>query len=670
VTRRGSSLAFLASPLVLAARVASADPIDEASSADEAQPPESSSAPNAVVVDSPVDVTVTGEKNAPGSASIGKRETRDMPGVLGDPYRGIEIHPSVTPAASGVPYYFIRGAPPGNVGYFFDDIPVPLLFHAGAGPCVIPAGLVQRVELHLGAYPAALGRLAGAVVEADSTPPPNEWRGEAAFRTVDIGGLVQGPAGEKATVLFGGHYSIGTKIVSALVKSIDIDYADYQGRVTAKTSDRGRVTLTTFGSYDYLATVDSPGEKNESRSVLIDSDFHRVDLRYDEELSGGGKAQAAVTFGLDRSRGEGVKSADDFKIDARAKIEKPTGHGALVRFGTDAALDVYHIDVGTEPCQAGGCAGGLLPSEADLANTFRVLFPSRTDLALGGWIDSVIALGDSSTITPGLRVDYYNSLGHAAVGVDPRLVGSFGIGDHLKLIPAIGIASQLPGFAPIPALQIGGIPGGLQRSVQSSFGADVSFPPFEFEATAYRQSTFNLTDAIGANRGAGFGTERFLARSTGDSFGLELSAKSALSEHMFIYAAYTLSRSTREIDGRTVPSAYDRTHVAQLALLFDLGHHWKAGVRNVFYTGFPADEAGPNRQPSTHPDRTRPFYRLDVRLSKRWVWPSGTYVGLVFDMQNATLARETFDVKCTDRQCSPREIGPITIPTLAFEAGF
>ncbi len=60
-----------------------------------------------------------------------------MPGVLDDPYRAIEVQPGVTPAATGIPYYFIRGSPPGNIGYFFDGVDVPLLFHAGGGPSVI-----------------------------------------------------------------------------------------------------------------------------------------------------------------------------------------------------------------------------------------------------------------------------------------------------------------------------------------------------------------------------------------------------------------------------------------------------------------------------------------------------------------------------------------------------
>ena len=183
-------------------------------------------------------------------------------------------------------------------------------------------------------------------------------------------------------------------------------------------------------------------------------------------------------------------------------------------------------------------------------------------------------------------------------------------------------------------------------------------------------ATFDLTDALGTGRGTGFGADRFIGRSVGDAYGLELSARGALARNIFFLASYTLSRTTRSRDGSTVPSAYDRTHVAQAALMFDLGRNWKAGLRSLLYSGFPADEGGEGRIAREDPDRVRPFYRLDLRVSKRWIWEGGRYVGLVFDFQNATLAKEVFDVQCDDDGCSPREIGPLTIPTLAFEAGF
>lgn len=617
----------------------------------------------------PIEVTVGGEKAPPGAVSLGRKQIQEMPGVLGDPYRAIEVEPGVTPVASGVPFYFIRGAPPGNIGYFYDGIQVPLLFHVGAGPGVIPPGLVRGVDLHMGPYPASFGRLAGAVVDADAVPPRDDWRAEGVFRTVDIGGLVEAPLpNDSGSVLVGGHYAVGAEILSALVPSVDMSYWDYQGRASVKTSSTGRASVLAFGAYDYLASVDG-----DARDVLLDSDFHRIDLRYDDVLPGGGRYRIATMLGLDRSRGAGVEDVQDWKLGTRVTFEKPFGRRFVLRGGIDAMIDVFDVTPGgDQACTTFVCESGPLggATEQELAAAFEVLFPDRVDLALSGWTDALIVLNRRSTITPGIRIDYYHSLAEGAFAVDPRLVGRFGITDHFRLVPAVGIASQPPGFPPLPGLVIGGLPGGLQRAYQASFGGEGEVGPIDLRGGVFGQTIFDLTDAIGAERGSGFGADRFLNRSLGLAYGLEASARGALTRQIFFLAAYTLSRTTRSRMMVTVPSAYDRTHVAQLAFLFDLGRNWRAGVRSLFYTGFPAEEANPYRPRDESPERVKPFYRLDARLSKRWLFGERAYVGLVFDMQNVTLAKEVFDVACDADGCTPREIGPIAIPTLAFEAGY
>ena len=595
-----------------------------------------------------------------------------MPGVLGDPYRAVEVQPGVTPTASGLPYYFIRGAPPGNIGYFFDGIQVPLLFHVGGGPSVIPAAAVQRVELHPGPTPVDVGRFAGAVVEAESAPPSYAWRGEGAFRFGDLGGILEGPARDDLSVLVGGHYAAGAVLLSELLPFVDLSYADYQARASWQIAPEESLTVFAFGAYDYLATTTEDGGE-EDTDVLLDSDFHRVDVRYDRGDSAGNQFRAAVTLGLDQSRGVGVTRAQDWKLAARARVIRPVKGGrALLRAGVDVTLDDYHVIPQQSPCPF-GCPPGAPDgdvSEAQLVDAFRELFPSRLDVSAGVWADALIALDDRSTIQPAIRVDHYSSLGQTALAVDPRLVGRFGVTDHVKLVPAVGVASQLPGFAPLPALQIAGIPGGLQRSLQTSFGVEVSAGPIQGVAALFRQATFQLSDPVGSGRGTTFGPDRFLTRSLGDAYGLELGARGALRRDLFFLASYTLSRATRQRAGVVLPSAYDRTHVAHLAFLYDLGRNWRAGIRHVFYTGFPADEAGPDSAPSPHPDRVRPFYRLDARLSKRWRVGERGWVSLVFDVQNATLTKEVFDVSCDEDGCTPRTIGPIAIPAMAIEAGF
>jgi hypothetical protein len=649
---------------------ADAPPADEPPPVDAVPPVEPPPPP------SPLEVTVEGDRAPAGSVSLRRRDIRDMPGVLGDPYRAVEIQPGVTPTASGLPYYYIRGAPPGNVGYYFDGIRVPLLFHVGAGPSVISAPLVQRVELHLGPYPASIGRLAGAAVEAEAAPLPTEWRGEGTFRFVDLGGVVQGPVSKDATVLVGGHYAAGARLISALVKNVDFGYGDYQARATYKLGPSSRISVLAFGAWDYLATFIEDDRGALDKDVLLDADFHRIDFRYTREFASGGRLQSALTLGLDRSRQVGVEDARNFKINGRVALSRPVGNGkALLRGGVDIMVDRYDMVHKPPTCTESTPPGtDCEPAEdgvGQLDEAFRELFPSRWDSAIGAWADALVVLDERSSITPGVRIDHYASLGKSAVAVDPKIVGRFGVGERVRLIPAIGIASQLPGFAPLPALQIGGIAGGLQRSLQSSFGAEVNLGPVQLISTVFRQVTFGLTDPIGTGRGTTLGAERFLTRSTGDAYGAELSARGALRRDMFFLLSYTLSRSTRALpSGLVVPSAYDRTHVLHGALLYDLGRGWRAGVRHVFYSGFPADEAGPGREPSEHPDRVRPFYRLDVRLSKRWTLGKKAWVGLVFDLQNATLSKEIFDVTCEDGPCQPRTLGPITIPGMALEAGF
>lgn len=617
-----------------------------------------------------IDVSVGGEKPPGGSSALRRRDIREMPGALADPYRAIEVKPGVTPTASGFPYFFIRGAPPGNIGYFFDGIQVPLLFHVGGGPSVVPAPLVQKVMFHPGPYPASHGRFAGAIIEATSAPPPLEWKAEAGLR-LDIGGVVQGPINDRVDVLAGGHWAYGAAILSAVVPTVGVGYGDYQARIGYKLSTTERVRLFGFGSYDYLA-LNQTTDAGLVKTTLLDADFHRVDLQYEKDIDGGGRVFGAVTLGLDQSRNVGVRSAQQYKLAARGGIERPIwGGAATLRAGLDASLDQFRVLQCLEIEPTDRCAPGDEKEGRDkLAEAFRTLFPERLDFTIGGYTELSLRLGERSELVPGLRVDLYHSLGDTDVAIDPKLSGRFVVHPQVALVPAVGLASQRAGFAPLPALVIGGLDGGLQRSLQASFGAEARLGPMEVVAAVFRQATFGLTDAVGTGRGTDLDTDRFKNRSVGDTYGLEVGAQGALRRDLLFVLSYTLSRATRQVDGRTIPSAYDRTHVAQLALLYDFGGGFRGGFRHVFYSGFPADEVGPGREPSENPKRVRPFYRVDARLSKRWTVGKRGWVSLVLDVQNATLSKEVFDVQCDAQRCTPQVIGPVSIPALALEAGY
>src|SRR5262249_7177319 len=117
-----------------------------------------------------LEVTVRGDQPAPGVTSMSRAEVRLLPGAFGDPFRAVEMLPGVPPLISGLPYFYVRGAPPGNVGYFLDGIRVPMLYHLGAGPSVIHPAMIDRVDLYPGGYPARFGRFAGGIVTGETKP--------------------------------------------------------------------------------------------------------------------------------------------------------------------------------------------------------------------------------------------------------------------------------------------------------------------------------------------------------------------------------------------------------------------------------------------------------------------------------------------------------------------
>jgi TonB family protein len=87
-------------------------------------PPPPEIAPPIKADDAPEEVRVAGQRTEPVVATFGTVEVRQLPGAFGDAFRAIESSPGVTPMASGLPYFFVRGAPPGNSGYFLDGIRV------------------------------------------------------------------------------------------------------------------------------------------------------------------------------------------------------------------------------------------------------------------------------------------------------------------------------------------------------------------------------------------------------------------------------------------------------------------------------------------------------------------------------------------------------------------
>ena len=84
---------------------------------------------------------------------------------------------------------------------------------------------------------------------------------------------------------------------------------------------------------------------------------------------------------------------------------------------------------------------------------------------------------------------------------------------------------------------------------------------------------------------------------------------------------------------------------------YDLGRRWRLGARFVFYTGSPYSDSYPPGQGSPLPplndQRYPPFYRVDVRLEKRWSLGKERSIAFVAEVLNATLSKEARAYDCS-----------------------
>ena len=649
--------------------------------------------------EAPIDVTVMGRPREVGQTTISAADVREMPGAFGDPFRAIEALPGVTPLVSGLPYFFIRGAPPNDNAYYIDGIRVPLLFHIGIGQGVIHPGLVERVDFFPGAAPARHGGVVGAVIAGETRDPGPTLRGEANLRLIDAGGLVESPLGNgRGNLLVAGRYGYPGPILGAITPGLSLGYWDYQARAGWRITDRDAVGIFAFGSHDYFATP-SPSADPTARPIeQFLSDFHRIDLRYDHALAGG-RIRFALTGGHDR-QGASPSYVTDRSAAARLEADARLASALRIRAGASARLDVYGFTQNPT-----GPGEPPIPSTAD---------PPPTNVTAGGYADVVWQLGPRIELTPGVRFDMFASSRASAPGAttqvrttvpafDPRLAARVTIAPALAWLSTVGTAHQFPalrvGTLPAPIVTVPGFPFGeqrLQAVVQASQGLEVRLPAdVVVTATGFLSRWSGLTDL----------TE--MCVQTGDpplnepppyqcpsnqlveghAYGLELLARRPLSKRVTGWLSYTLSRSIRDAhfitpaggdDLVTVPSEADRRHVLNAILAYEPGRRWRFGARFLFYTGAPYSQTeGAIAVPPYNAYRDPHFFRLDVRVEKRWSIGKSGSIALVVEGLNVTLSTETSGqaLDCmgspgASTQCSRETIGPITIPSVGVEAVF
>jgi len=664
MTARPTRRAFWASTALLvtltAARAAdaqvdasaSASPAPAAgASATAADPSGNDSAPSVV--------TVRGTRQPAkdvGATDLRAQEVRDIPGTFGDPFQSVQALPGVAPTASGLPWFYVRGAPPADTGYFLDGIQLPALYHIGPGPSVVPPALVDHIDFFPGTAPAEYGRYAGGIIAATIKPPAQEMHGEGEVRLFDSSAFIETPLGDKSSALVGGRYGYPNLLLSLFAPNLSLNYWDYTARLTHELTGSDSVSLFAIGGYDH--------EEDSSNNLTpVDSQFHRLDVRYDHRWKGG-SLRLAATFGHDRTitlftDGNQVGTSTSGRM--RLAVDQRFGPDVRLLAGADANA-AYNVlgYIG---------AGGGGPS---------TITPEQIG---GAYVDTSVRLAPGIDLRAGLRVDGYRVAEKVTPSVDPKLAARIAIADGWTWVSTFSAAHQAPAYVlPVPGLVLDPSDG-LQGAYQMAEGIEGRLPlSLRSTVTAFYAANRNTSDFVG-DCGTLASNCSTVDRVDGRTYGLEILLKRALTERLGGWVAYTLSRAERWIGNVPYLSPFDRTHVVSAVLSYDFGSGFRAGARATYYTGrpdvpsfsFPGSTTDFEFSPGQVPQHRLPdFFRLDLRAEKRWDLGGHRWIAAIVEFFDANLAKEAIDFQCNvvAGLCSAQKVGPIALPSIGVNAGF
>jgi TonB dependent receptor/TonB-dependent Receptor Plug Domain len=584
-----------------------------------------------------------------GGVAISGEDLISTPGSLGEPFRVIESLPGVSQVAWPLSLYSVRGANPGNTGFFIDGVRLPALFHLGLGPAVIHPYFLEKLDFYPGGYPARYGRFVSGIVAATTAPPPTDrMRGSVDLRLYDAGAIIATPInGGKGTLTLGGRYSFTGLIFSLLSPTYTLSYWDYQARFDHQLGG-GRFTAFAFGSHDHL------GHK-EFAETDAQIDFHRLDLRWSTPL-GPGRLQVGTALGADRSS-VSLDPVVKLPVNIRTKSVAPRASYLAIgkHYEAEAGVDAEVL--------------WLNPNSAREDARGQALFQDRMAAAAGGYLSMTWRPIERLEITPAMRYDLFFEGDAERYEPGPRLLVRFRPFAETWLKAQVGRYAQtaslpvaVPGFESFGLAAIG-----TQTSKQGSVGVEQAFgDALSFDVSGFYQR-LKLTDLLSV-----FNYDpqdpRLLELRDGESYGVEVMIRRPPSHRFYGWLAYTWSKSLRLI-GPSRSKAYsdwDQRHVLNLVAGVRLPAGFGLGARFHLNTGRPYPVFDDDNPAPPDYIRLPTFYQLDLRARKRFVFDNfelEVYVEAV----NATLTKQVFDVKRINGE-EDRRYYQIVLPSLGLHA--
>jgi hypothetical protein len=642
------------------------------------------------------------ERQKPLATALELEEIREVPGALGDPFRVIEALPGVVPVMTGLPYVYVRGAPPAATAYFYDDIQMPALFHLALGPAVVHPAMVGGIDFYPGVAPARYGRKTGGVVAGKAMLRELKpgVHGEVELRLIDLQAYLATPIRKTGRFEIAGRFGFPGPMIKLFDSRAVLQYWDYQLRSVIPLSRTSEATVIALGSFDLL------GQRLHGHLQRdLELQFHRVEARL-VHRSQGLTLGSALSAGFERSGLGDTLNVQAFRLGPKLWLELAIKRAQL-RFGADMLGTMGKIYD-----ERSRRSASSEDTSAPFSLTNNPVYRSAAARnVVGAYAELNLPIASAWALEAGLRTDTWLTGGKAQAALEPRALLRFQAKDWLALHAAFGTAYQPAVFLiPLPGVSDVALDRGLQRAIQSEVGARFTLPyAFSVENKLFAHFYNNMLslDAIDptqvecGNGGAGNQAPAMVdaegmvtpptpmlsspaqvrckegqgfARISARAYGSEWLIRRAFSEPLSGWLSYTLSKANaRAQNGHVLTPNFDVRHVANLVFQWRISQGWHVALRGVAISGrFPLN-AGSVDDPREKA-RLPAFYRGDLQVSRTWQKRWGE-LRVTLDWLNFTLQREPLSWDCDQRgpgqKCKVENTGfPITVPLLGMRASY
>jgi len=624
--------------------------------------------------------------------TLERRQLTSVPGTFGDPIRVIQTLPGLARTPFGGGFLLIRGSNPDDSGVFIDGHRVPLLFHFLGGPSILNPEFLERIDLFPGGFPARFGRSIGGIVSVETRPAKSDGiHGAVDVDLLDSGGYVRVPIGKNGALALAGRRSYLDLMLGLFLPEQEPGdtlivvpvYYDYQGRFDYDFGREGKASLFVIGSADTLDVLSEDANAEESLSLNSSIRFFRVIASYKRPVIGGLNLTLSPAWGRDTlefATGETEggpaftrATATQETLAYRMRLDGNLGHGLVLDAGMDLESRVNRYEV-------------RAPLDFDVRPDNDADVPpveaGRTSDMYGfsAHVDMAVDIGPLRLI-PGLRFDGYLLAGKTRTSWDPRLVARYAVTPRWTAKGYVGLFHQPPQPEALDHL-FGNPDLGMERAIHTGLGAEWKpFDKWTADGEVYyidRGDLVEFTNDVvrdpktGEVRPINFRNSRI-----GDTIGLEVLIRREVTQNLYGWLSYTLSR-TRELefeDDVYEASTFDQTHVANAVASYRTGNNWELGARYRLASGrpqtpvvggtFDADD-GDYRSESGEfrSERRKLFHQTDVRIEKTWVFDTWM-VGAYLDVQNVMNIEnhEALQYDYRYRETAPVTSVPI-LPTL------